>query len=268
MRPLAVFCAASAAWTLTGGALPPSPRLVLDRRRLLSLASAAGAAAPAWAVGLGLSGDPVIAAALAVLASALPPAAAASRRRREEQATADRWPDLLRTIQGHLAGGATIADATIAAGRQVGGRHGAAANRLAELLAAGRSFQEATTELRDDWDDPLADRVLTTLASAAATGGTRVASILASLGASVADELRLRRAHQAALTQQRLTAAVALVAPWILLVLTTSTNPQAAAALARPTGRLIVIGGLTATIVGFGLARRTARLGRPPRVFR
>ena len=43
--------------------------------------------------------------------------------------------------------------------------------------------------------------------------------ILAALGVSVADELRLRKAHRAALTEQRLTAAVALIAPWALLAL-------------------------------------------------
>jgi Flp pilus assembly protein TadB len=95
-----------------------------------------------------------------------------------------------------------------------------------------------------------------------------VATILASLAASVADELRLRRSHHAALTQQRLTAGVALVAPWVLLMLTTSTNPQSAAALSTPTGRLVVVAGLSATVTGFALARRSARLSRPPRIFR
>ena len=107
-----------------------------------------------------------------------------------------------------------------------------------------------------------------TLAAASATGGRTVAGTLAALAETVADELRLRQTHEAALTQQRLTASVALIAPWLLLMLTTATNPQATEALTRPTGRLIVLGGLIATTAGHALARRTARLSASPRVFR
>jgi tight adherence protein B len=121
--------------------------------------------------------------------------------------------------------------------------------------------------VRADWADPLADRVLTTLAAAAGIGGERVGTVLSGLAGSVADELRLRRAHQAALTEQRLTAGVALAAPWGLLLLTTATNPQATAAYATRTGTLVVLTGLVATSAGFWLSRRAARLSHMPRVF-
>ena len=101
----------------------------------------------------------------------------------------------------------------------------------------------------------------------AASRGDLVGAILGALGSSVADELRLHKAHDAALTQQRLTAAVALVAPWVLLLLTVTSNPGAAAAYRTPTGTLVVAGGLVATALGYVLAIRTARLARPPRLF-
>ena len=91
--------------------------------------------------------------------------------------------------------------------------------------------------------------------------------ILTSLGASVADELRLRRAHEAALTEQRMTAGVALVAPWALLALTIATNPQAAAAYQTNTGTIIVAVGLVSTSAGYVAARRAAALSKAPRVF-
>jgi Flp pilus assembly protein TadB len=190
------------------------------------------------------------------------------RRRAADERTADRWPDFLAAVRADLAAGMPLAAATVNAGRRVGGRFATLAEELAEHHAAGGSFAVSLREARDRWRDPLADRIFTTLAAAAVTGGHRVAEILAALSESVADELRLRRAHHAATTQQRLTAAVALAAPWILLVLTTATNPQAADALTTPIGRLIVIGGFAATGLGYVLARRAARLSRPPRVFR
>jgi tight adherence protein B len=90
--------------------------------------------------------------------------------------------------------------------------------------------------------------------------------VISSLGGSIADELRLRRAHTAALTEQRMTAAVALTAPWALLALTVSTNPQAAAAYRTATGSVIIAIGFALTTLGFLTARRSARLSQSPRV--
>jgi tight adherence protein B len=139
---------------------------------------------------------------------------------------------------------------------------------LERSLAQGLTFAEALERRRKDLADPVADRVLTSLAFAARAGGGRVADILGMLGQSVGDELRLRRAHDAALTQQRLTAAVALAAPWGLLLLTVATNPQAADAYGTPSGTKVVGLGVAMTGAGFLLARRSARLARAARVFR
>lgn len=90
---------------------------------------------------------------------------------------------------------------------------------------------------------------------------------LGALTTSVNEDLRLRRAHDAALTEQRLTAGVALSAPWVILALSVATNPTSSEAFATRTGKLIVAGGFLATAVGYAMARRSARLSRPPRLF-
>jgi tight adherence protein B len=123
-------------------------------------------------------------------------------------------------------------------------------------------------DTREAWADPLADRILTTLTVAAEIGGRQVDAVLSALSTSVGDELRLRRAHDAALTEQRLTAGVALVAPWAMLALSVATNPTASQSFSSPTGSLIVVVGLVATVAGYALARRAARLSQPPRLFR
>jgi len=58
---------------------------------------------------------------------------------------------------------------------------------------------------------------------------------------------------------------VALIAPWVLLLITVATNPAAAEAFAAPGGRAVVIGGLGATGVGFLLTHRTLRITDMPR---
>lgn len=186
------------------------------------------------------------------------------RRRRRERASrreAQRWPDFLGAVRSRLATGVAIPAACSDAGRHVGGR-------FLDLAApAGVPFAQTVAVARARWGDPLADRILTTLELANTVGGSHVGAVLGALAASVNEDIRLRRAHDAALTEQRLTAGVALFAPWAILALSVMTNPTSAEAFATPTGNLIIAGGGSATVIGYALARRAARLSRPPRLF-
>lgn len=219
----------------------------------------AGAIAYGLAAGSGAPGT--IAVAVGVLITPVPAGIRTWRRRRASHQIADRWADFLAAIRTRVAGGSPIPEATRSAGRHLGGP-------FADLDRGwGASFSDAMQVVRDDWDDPIADRVFMTLVTSATVGGGRVDGILAHLASSIAAEVRLRRAHDAALTQQRLTARVALLAPWAILALTLATNPTAATSYATSTGTAIVAGGLAATTIGYVLAVRTARLSEPPRLF-
>ena len=266
MRGLAVLLAAAAAALLGGLPWPRPPKGSFRLRpRLAAAALAAGTAAAVAAVSLG--GNAAAAGAVAAMGAAAPALAATARARRAVEQAAGRWPDFLAALRGRLAAGEALPDATAAAASASGDRMAGLAHRLEEGRAAGRPFATTLAEVRADWADPLADRVLTTLAAASGIGGDRVGTVLSGLAGSVADELRLRRARQAALTEQRLTAGVALGAPWALLLLSTATNPQAATAYSTRTGTLVVLAGLAATTAGYWLARRAARLSHMPRVF-
>lgn len=267
MRGLAVLLAAGAGWALAGAPLPRVGLPALPRFPPRTWLLAVGAGAAAWLLALGVTGAPAVAVGIAALAAAAPfwRAHASAAQRRAE--LADAWPDLLATLRSRIAAGEALPDAFVAAAA-AGGQLAEAGAHLEAELRAGVPFGTALDGLRAELEDAIADRVLTTLATAHRTGGQRVGAILGALGASVADELRLRKAHDAALTQQRLTAAVALVAPWALLVLTVTGNPQAAAAYRSPTGVAIIGGGLAATAAGYLLALRTARLSKPHRLFR
>ena len=262
-----MLLAAAAAATLAGFPLPAPRRLSLPRVRPGRAAAALAAGGASGLTAIALGGNAAAAAALAAMGAATPFLLAAARSRREVEQAAGRWPDFLAALRGRLAAGESLPDATAAAAAASGDRLAGLARRLEEGRAAGKAFADTLAEVRAEWGDPLADRVLTTLAAAAGIGGERVGTVLSGLAGSVADELRLRRAHQAALTEQRLTAGVALGAPWALLLLTTATNPQSAAAYSTRTGTVVVLAGLAATSVGFWLSRRAARLSGMPRVF-
>jgi tight adherence protein B len=235
--------------------------LNLRRDRLSGLGIGAGAGLAIWAICRSLGAPPAVASAAGVLIIPLPISLRQAVARKTAVREAARWPDFLAAVRSRIATGASLSDATRAAARHLGGR-------FAELdRGPGEAFAASLRRVRTAWADPLADRVLTTLGIAAEVGGRHVDSVLAALAGSVGDELRLRRAHDAALTQQRLTAGVALVAPWGMLALSIATNPTAADSYSTPTGTWIVVGGLAATVSGFVLARRSARLSEPPRVF-
>ncbi len=267
MRGLAALAAGAAVWSLAGLPLPGAgrPGPALPRPRVIAAGLLTGALGSLAAIGLGGSAAMVAVAGCAGLGT--PPLVSAARRRRRLEEAAARWPDFLAVLRGRLSAGEALPEATTVAAAGAGEHLAVLGRRLSEDRAAGRPFAATLAAVRADWADPLADRVLTALAAAAGIGGERVGAVLAGLASSVADELRLRRAHEAALTEQRLTAGVALAAPWSLLLLTTATNPQAAAAYSTSTGTGVVLVGLAATLLGFWLSRRAARLSRMPRVF-
>ncbi|NQV06301.1 hypothetical protein HQ535_07105 [bacterium] len=262
MRWISVGLAGTAAWMAVAPQPRRSPRFgAPNPRGVVAIAAAASCAALlTWA----LAADPVLAAATAGVVTVIAPGVAATRRDRVRMTEASRWPDLLAGIRARLGAGEPVPVATLEAARRIGPPF----HRLAQALEeSGRrtTFADTLGALAEDWSDPIADRVFGTLTIADRVGGPRVGEVLATLSASVADDLRLRLAHEAATTEQRLTALIALVAPWALLVLTVVTNPAAADSFSGSGGRVVVMVGLGATVTGFALTRRSLRLSTPGR---
>jgi len=266
VRGIAAVMAGAAAWIVISRWAPSvrMPRPSIPSPWVIPVSVAAGAATGLFA--LGLLAVPAAAVALGLLAAAIPLAIDTARRRRNREAVAESWPDFLALMSGRISAGATLPDAFIAAARRAPDRLASGIQGVEESVMFGDGFAPALERLKTQLDDPTSDRILTTLEFAHRSGGHRVGAVVASLGASISDELRLRRAHTAALTEQRLTAAVALAAPWILLTLTISTNPQAASAYRSATGTAVIIAGFVLTTLGFAAARRSARLSQAPRV--
>ena len=267
MRGVTAVVAAAAVWVLVAGQIPAIslPRLRLPAPWVLPAMIATGVGA--GMLTLTFLGIPSVAIAIGILAAAVPAAVEVGRRRSRREDLAGAWPDFLALMKGRVVAGETLPDSFIAAAERSPEPIRSSANQISEAVSFGDGFTAALERLRDQLDDATADRVLATIAAAHRSGGPRVGLVLTSLGVSVADELRLRRSHIAALTEQRMTALVALIAPWGLLALTIATNPQSALSYRTPTGTLIVAVGLVATSLGYLTARRTAALSRAPRVF-
>ncbi|MDK1018023.1 MAG: type II secretion system F family protein [Actinomycetota bacterium] len=266
MRGVAALAAACAVWVLVVGGIP-SIAWRVPKIRLRVVAGALFAGALAAIIAYGLLGTRAPALAIGVLCSAIPARFEFSRLERRERERTDQWPDFLAHLRSSVAAGATLPDSFVDAADRIGGDFKRYAIHVREEVMYGAGFDAALFEVRSELQDPIADRVLATLMIAHGSGGRRVGDVLAALGASVADEIRLRKAHDAALTEQRWTATVALIAPWALLALSIATNPQAAETFDTPEGMVVVAGGFVATSLGWILARRAARLSAAPRLF-
>lgn len=258
---------AYSAWLLATGSIPSYASIRIPSLEVEDLAKTLTVIGLGTAVGSGVTQVPAAGFSLGVLAGIIMVTARALRRAHKREQLMEHWPDFLAVLRSRLSAGSPLEESFISSGRHLGGHFDPWTDHIEERLAAGSRFDDALASLRTRVADPLADRVLTTIATASRTGGGMVAGIVSRLGVSISDELRLRKAHEAALTQQRLTALVALVAPWALLALTMATNPRSAALYRTRTGTTIIAVGLVATSAGYLLARRSARLSRPPRIF-
>ena len=266
MRGLAVLLAATSVWIAVTGRTP-----AFRVWRPVSWAPIAIGVVIAGVVGtlmFGFLGTLAPSAAIGALAFVVPSVVRSARTHAAKRERMESWPDVLAHMRAGIASGATLPDAVIDACARVGGEFNSIAEEVQMHVMFGSGFSDALDKTRRRFDDPVTDRVTSTLAVAQRVGGHRVGNVVASLQRSVTDDLALRRAHDAVMTEQRWTATVALIAPWALLVLSIATNPQSATAFDTGEGVTVVAIGLGATLTGWILARRSARLSEPPRIFR
>lgn len=267
MRGVAVLMAVASVWLIAVRDVPsvrlPQWRLSPTRALICVAAGMAGTT-----VALGLLGTLYPAIAFGIIAATIPIHIWSARARSQDRDAASAWPDLLAHIRSSVAAGATLPDAYVGAAQRVGGPFSATVDEVRRMLIFGEGFDEAMRIVRESVDDATGDRVTLTLTVANDTGGSRVGEVLAALSSSIAGETRLRQAHEAALTEQRWTAGVALAAPWLILALSIATNPQAAEAFDTAEGALVVGIGLVMTVAGWALSRRVSALSSSPRMLR
>ena len=267
MRGLAVLCALGSVWVLTGNPVPD--RLVrLPAIDWIAAALSVVSGVTVFALSFALLATPVPALALGLLGATLPIHVRAAQSRKRSTSSAHAWPDVLAHIRSSVSAGMTLPDAYINAAGRVGGFFEETLAEVRRQVMYGEGFAAAMRHVRDGASDPTADRVTMTLIIANDSGGHRVGEVLSALSASVAGESRLRQAHEAAMTEQRVTAGVALGAPWVILALSIATNPQAALAFSTAEGAAVVGIGLVLTVSGWVLSARIASLSETPRMFK
>ena len=207
----------------------------------------------------GVTGSFVVALALSLIAAWTPYSYARARRRKRQEQLRDAWPDAITALIASVRAGVSLAEAC--AGLADSGpehlRPGFEAFRRS--YRSRGSFQTALGELRRISSDPIADRVAAALSIAHDVGGSDLVRTLRALGDFTRDDLRIRREIQARWSWTVTAARVAAAAPWLVLLMM-ATRPEAARAYNSTAGAVVVLGGAIATLVGYRLMLRAARL--------
>lgn len=207
----------------------------------------------------GLTRSVVIAAFLAGMAAWSPISYVRVRRNSRLSRFREAWPDALATLIAAVRSGVSLPEACIALTERGPSELAFGFEIFASAYRATGSFSSAMTRMRDEFADPIADRVAVALLLARDVGGTDLVRVLRALGDFVREDLRVRKEVQARWSWTVTAARVASAAPWIVLLLM-STRAEAASAYNSGAGVLVIAGGAGATLLGYRLMLRAGRL--------
>lgn len=229
----------------------------LDATRLVAL-SVAGAVTSGLLVA-GISSSGLIAAVFAIGGGWLPLAYVRSRRTRRQRRFRAVWPDAIQGLISAVRAGISLAEACAAQSNKGPEELRPGFRAFAGTYRATGNFQTGLARLQVELSDPVADRVVASLMLAHEVGGTDLVRVLRTLADFVREDLRVRKEIEARWSWTVTAARVAAAAPWLVLLMM-STRPEAAAAYNSPAGASVITGGAIATLAGYRLMLRAARL--------
>lgn len=177
------------------------------------------------------------------------------------------WPDVVDLLRSAVRAGVPLSE-----GLAQLGRRGPLALRAPFLeyeadLRVGRSVDTCLDRLQERFADPVADRLLAAVRLTREVGGADVGELLSTLSYFLRSDLRTRGELEARQSWTVNAARLAVVAPWLIL-LVLCLQPQVAAAYATPAGLGVLCVGLVVAVLAYAGMVRVARLPDPELVRR
>lgn len=218
------------------------------------------------ATALAATGIAVLALLGALFGGWIPIAVIQWRARQRRRAHRGVWPDAIDHLIAAVRSGLGLGEA-IAQLAEVGPEllRDDFAHFSRSYRATG-SFDHAVNEIKDRLADPIADRIFETLRMARQVGGTELVAVLRSLGTFLREEQAVRHEAEARQGWVMNAARLAVVAPWLVLLML-ATRPEAAAAYNTPAGSIVIVSGLIVTVVTYRLMTRIGRFREEGRWF-
>lgn len=183
-----------------------------------------------------------------------------SRRRRARAL----WPDVIDSIRVSLRSGSTLLESVSASATMVPGEWRIAWDGLESDLRRGSDAESALRRLQHALADPVADRVVESLAVAREFGGTELPAVLSELARSVRKEQGIRDEARTRQSWVRHAATLGVIAPWVVLALLAS-RPENRDAYASSSGSVLIVASAGATVVAYFVMTALGSLREPRR---
>ena len=176
------------------------------------------------------------------------------------------WPEILDHVISGLQSGLSLAETLVALGNRGPIKSRPIFLLFAENLRSGMDFGNALKELKQAFNDGTADQVCEVLDFARVAGSRDTSLTLRTLSNYIRRDLALRAEIQAKHSWVKNSAALAAVAPWILLLLL-ATQPNTLMAYTSGAGFIILILGAVLTVFAYFWMEKVGKLKESPRIF-
>lgn len=223
------------------------------------VATTALAALMTFVLVLGVTLSPAVATALGLGVASVPVSILRSRVAARRRRFRDAWPDAIATVIAAVRAGLSLPEACASLAERGPTELREGFRAFASTYRASASFTAGLERLRNELADPIADRVVAALILTYEVGGTELVRVLRSLSDFVREDLRVRKEIEARWSWTVTAARTAAAAPWVVLLMM-ATRPEAASAYNSSAGAVVIAAGAVATIVGYRLMLRAARL--------
>jgi tight adherence protein B len=240
---------------------------VPDLSPLWLVVLSAGTAVVVGMLILAVTGTVTLALGFAVFAGFGPRAELKRRANARRSERRDLWPHVVDDLASGVRAGLSLPEALAALGERGPEPLRSPFARFADAYRATGSFSRCLDRLADDLADPVADRLVEALRLTRDVGGSDLGRLLRTLSQFLRDDARTRAELEARQSWTVQGARLALVAPWVVLLLL-AVRGTTVQAYDSPTGIAILAGGGAVSFLAYAIMRRVGRLPAEPRVLR
>ena len=236
--------------------------MIESRKILIYLASSLGG----FFVATVITSSPLIGIPFALITTTIPIVIIGRRAEIERALLQNLWPEILDHVISGLQSGLSLAETLVALGTRGPIKSRSIFLLFSEKLRNGTDFGQALNELKEAFNDGTADQVCEVLEFARVSGSRDTSLTLRTLSNFIRRDLALRAEISAKHSWVKNSAALAAVAPWILLLLL-ATQANTLRAYTSGAGLTILIIGALLTVVAYFWMEKVGKLSETPRIF-
>ncbi len=210
--------------------------------------------------------SPIIGIPFGLITTAVPVVIMKRKNEKERSDLQGLWPEILDHIISGLQSGLSLAETLVALEARGPVKSRFIFKLFSDDLRAGLEFRIALRLLKEKFNDGIADQVCEVLDFARVSGSRDTSLTLRTLSNFIRRDLTLRTEIQAKHSWVKNSAALAAVAPWILLLMLAS-QPNTLMAYTSKAGFSILVTGALLTVVAYFWMEKVGKLNDSPRIF-